>query len=105
LRFFAACRAAVGAACGTAIGATAGCVIGLFLVWPMTTSIDWEPPPRAPFETPWTAIAMLIAGLPVLAAVIAALASPTWLTRSAPSPLASPEPRKPAPTSELEQGT
>ncbi|MEU4228633.1 hypothetical protein AB0F17_30435 [Nonomuraea sp. NPDC026600] len=105
LRFLAACRAAVGAACGTAIGATAGCVIGLFLVWPMTTSADWEPPPRAPFETPWPAIGVLIAGLPVLAAVIAALVSPTWLIRSARtsgrSPLASPEPQKVAPTSEL----
>ena len=105
LRFLASCRAAVGAACGTAIGATAACVIGLFLVWPMTTSIDWEPPPRAPFETPWTAIVTLIAGLPVLAAVIAALASPTRLTRPAPSPLASPEPQKLVPTSELEQET
>lgn len=82
LRFLAACRAAVSAACGTAIGATAGCFIGLCLAWPLTTSTDWEPPPRPPFETPWTAIAILIAGLPVLSAAVAALASPTWLTRS-----------------------
>ncbi|MEU7001454.1 hypothetical protein [Nonomuraea sp. NPDC046570] len=82
LRFLTACRAAVSAACGTAIGATAGCFIGLCLAWPLTTSIDWDPPPRPPFETPWTAIAILIAGLPVLSAAVAALASPTWLTRS-----------------------
>ncbi|MFG1683992.1 hypothetical protein ACGFNP_27745 [Nonomuraea sp. NPDC049269] len=104
LRFLISCRAAVGAACGTAIGATAGCAIGLFLVWPMTTSIDWDPPPRAPFETPWTAIAIPIASLPVLAAVIAALVSPTWLIRSARTsirgPLTAPEPQKIAPTSE-----
>ncbi|MFF3670640.1 hypothetical protein [Microtetraspora malaysiensis] len=47
----------------------------------MTASIGWDPPPRAPFETPWPAIAALIAALPVLAAAIAVFASP-WLTRS-----------------------
>ncbi|MFJ2029730.1 hypothetical protein [Streptosporangium sp. NPDC087985] len=96
LRFFIACRAAFSAACGTAMGASAGCVIGLLLVWPMTTSIDWDPPPRAPFEIPWTPIVALVAGLPVLAAAIAALASPRWLIRSnlssrpAPSTLSAP---------------
>lgn len=83
LRLLVTRRAAVTGACGTAIGATAGCAIGLCLVWPMTTSSDWDPPPRPPFETPWPAIALLIAALPVLAAVITALTSPTSLTRPA----------------------
>ncbi|WP_405150399.1 hypothetical protein OG589_17555 [Sphaerisporangium sp. NBC_01403] len=104
LRFFVACRAAFSAACGTAMGASAGFVIGLLLVWPMTTPIDWDPPPRAPFETPWTPIAVLVVGLPVLAGVIAALASPRWLTRSdltsRPTPPTSPGPRLTSPTSE-----
>ncbi|MEV0351311.1 hypothetical protein AB0H88_36515 [Nonomuraea sp. NPDC050680] len=102
LRFLVSCRAAVSAACGTAIGATAGCVIGLCLIWPMTASIDWEPTPRAPFETPWPAIVALIAALPVLAAATAVLASPAWLTRLSRAlrrgPSAAPEPQEGAPT-------
>ncbi len=100
LRFFVACRAAFSAACGTATGAFAGCVIGLLLVWPMTTSIDWDPAPRVPFETPWASIAALVAGLPVLAAAIAALAGPGWLTRSdlTSTPSASARPRSAPPT-------
>ncbi|GGK90333.1 hypothetical protein Sme01_53530 [Sphaerisporangium melleum] len=105
LRFLNGWRAAFRAACGTVIGLAAGCVIGLSLAWPMTTYVDWEPaPPRAPFETPWTAIAVLAAGLPVLAAAIATLAPPTWLTRPArasrPGLSASPEPGRVAPAPE-----
>jgi hypothetical protein len=104
LRFFVACRVAFSEACGMAMGASAGCVIGLLLVWPMTTSIDWDPPPRAPFETPWTPIALLVVGLPVLAGAIAALASPRWLTRSdltsRPTPSTSPGSQWASPTSE-----
>ncbi|MEU6713938.1 hypothetical protein ABZ897_20915 [Nonomuraea sp. NPDC046802] len=68
----------------------------------MTASIDWEPSPRAPFETPWPAIVALIAVLPVLGAATAVLASPAWLTRLSRAlrrgPLAAPEPQKGAPT-------
>ncbi|SDL46746.1 hypothetical protein SAMN05421874_12228 [Nonomuraea maritima] len=100
-RFLLACRAALSAACGTAIGAIAGCVVGLCLIWPMTISVSWETPPRAPFETPWPAIATLIVALPVLAAAIAVLALPAWLTRSSRAlgrgPSAPPEPQKGAP--------
>ncbi|MER5625123.1 hypothetical protein ABT061_29230 [Streptosporangium sp. NPDC002544] len=103
LRSLVACRAAFSAACGTAMGASAGCVIGLLLAWPMTAPIDWDPPPRAPFETPWTPIAILVAGLPILAAAIAALASPRWLTRldltSSPMLPTSPGSRWASPTS------
>ncbi|NAS21278.1 hypothetical protein GT755_06210 [Herbidospora sp. NEAU-GS84] len=82
LRFFVGCRAAFSAALGTAMGACAGCVIGLLLAWPMTAPIDWDPAPRAPFETPWALIAALVVGLPAFAAAIAAFAPVRWLTRS-----------------------
>lgn len=84
LRLFAACRAGLSAACGTGMGATAGCAIGLLLVWPMTVSIDWEPVPRVPFETPWSWISALVVGLPFVAAVVAGLCSPGMTTRSVP---------------------
>lgn len=84
LRLFAACRAGLSAACGTGMGAAAGCAIGLLLVWPMTVSIDWEPLPRVPFETPWLWISALVVGLPFVAAAIAGLSSPGMTTRSAP---------------------
>ncbi|WP_405087358.1 hypothetical protein [Microbispora sp. NBC_01389] len=74
LRMLLTCRAAFGAACGTVIGTAVGCVIGLLLAWPMTAPIDWEPPPRAPFETPWALLAALAFGLPVLAAAVTVLA-------------------------------
>ncbi|GAA3122372.1 hypothetical protein GCM10010466_11580 [Planomonospora alba] len=83
LRFLVACRAAAGTACGTVLGAVAGCVIGLLLAWPLTAPIDWDPPPRVPFDTPWELIAALVVGLPVLAAAIAALTSPGQVVRKA----------------------
>ncbi|TDD03071.1 hypothetical protein E1292_22060 [Nonomuraea deserti] len=76
LRMFAASRAGLSMLCGTALGAAAGCVIGLLLAWPSTASVDWEVPPRVSFETPWWAVAALVAGLPVVAGVIAALPRP-----------------------------
>lgn len=69
-----ACRAAFATAFGTVLGTLAGCAIGLLLAWPMTTSIEGDPPPRVSFETPWTLIAALVIGLPALAAGLAALA-------------------------------
>lgn len=71
-RWSAACRAGLAAAIGTAVGVAAGCLIGLLLAWPVTTSSWWEPAPRAGFATPWPSIAALAAGLPVLAAAVAA---------------------------------
>ncbi|MBG0816231.1 hypothetical protein [Planomonospora sp. ID82291] len=85
LRLLVSCRAAYGAACATVTGACAGCVIGLLLAWPMTTSSDWEPLPRVPFDTPWALIAALVVGLPVLAAAVAALAPPGRPTRTGPA--------------------
>ncbi|MEO3890573.1 hypothetical protein [Nonomuraea sp. B5E05] len=82
LRMFAASRSALSMFCGTALGAAAGCVIGLLVAWPSTTSIDWEVPPRVSFETPWWAVATLVAGLPVLAGIIAALPRPRVRGRS-----------------------
>ncbi|MEO3794860.1 hypothetical protein ABGB14_32005 [Nonomuraea sp. B10E15] len=76
LRMFAASRSGLSMFCGTALGAAAGCVIGLLVAWPSTTSIGWEVPQRVSFETPWWAIAGLVAGLPVLAGIIAALPGP-----------------------------
>ncbi|MFC4063022.1 hypothetical protein ACFOWE_32485 [Planomonospora corallina] len=70
------------AACGTVLGVSAGCVIGLLLAWPMTTSYDWDPPPRVSFETPWALIAAMAAGLPALAAVSAAVLPPRWTIRT-----------------------
>ncbi|NUW45023.1 ABC transporter permease [Nonomuraea rhodomycinica] len=78
LRWFVACRAGLVAVCGTVVGAAAGCVMGLRLVWPLTESSEWDAPPRVPFETPWPAIAVLVAGLPVLTAAIAAVLGVTW---------------------------
>ncbi|MGW0592702.1 hypothetical protein [Streptosporangium sp. NPDC002607] len=85
LRSLAACRAGLSAACGTAMGAAAGCTIGLLLVWPMTASVEWDPMPRVAFDTPWSLIAALVVGLPVLAAVIAGLASPGMTARVVPA--------------------
>ncbi|GAA3165992.1 hypothetical protein GCM10010486_35680 [Nonomuraea roseoviolacea subsp. carminata] len=77
LRWFAACHAGLVAACGTVTGAAAGCVMGLQLAWPLTAPGEWESPPRVPFEPPWPAIAVLVAGLPVLVAAIAAVLGTT----------------------------
>ncbi|MBB6346245.1 hypothetical protein FHU36_002754 [Nonomuraea muscovyensis] len=74
LRWFAASRAGLGAACGTVLGAVAGCAVGLSLAWPLTAATgDWEVVPRAGFDTPWTTIAALACGLPVLVAIFAGL--------------------------------
>jgi hypothetical protein len=83
LRVFAASRAGWSMLCGTALGTAAGCVIGLLLAWPMTTSSDWEVLPRVSFQTPWWAMAALVAGLPVLAGIIAALPKPRVSGREA----------------------
>ncbi|MEV3984160.1 hypothetical protein [Nonomuraea sp. NPDC049758] len=71
-----ACRAALAAACGAVPGAAAGCVAGLLLAWPFTASVDWDPVPRVPFETPWSSIALAAVALPVLAAAVALLLRP-----------------------------
>ncbi|MFC7039196.1 hypothetical protein [Nonomuraea rubra] len=68
-RLLTACRAALAAACGAVPGAVAGCVVGLLLAWPFTTSIDWDPPPRVPFDTPWALIGLQTVAVPLLAAV------------------------------------
>lgn len=79
----AARRAALAAALGTVVGVAAGCLAGLLLAWPVTTSSAWEPPPRAGFATPWPWIAALAAGLPVLAAAVAAPVFTARVRRSA----------------------
>ncbi|MEU1393501.1 MULTISPECIES: hypothetical protein [unclassified Nonomuraea] len=71
-----ACRAALAAACGAVPGAAAGCVAGLLPAWPFTASVDWDPVPRVPFETPWSSIALAAVALPVLAAAVALLLRP-----------------------------
>ncbi|MFF4192585.1 hypothetical protein [Nonomuraea sp. NPDC001831] len=71
-----ACRAALAAACGAVPGAAAGGVAGLLLAWPFTTSVDWDPAPRVPFETPWSSIVLLAVAIPVLAAAVALLLGP-----------------------------
>lgn len=76
VRLLTACRAALAAGCGAIPGAAAGYVIGLLLSLPSTTSADWDPPPRAPFETPWASIVLLTAALPLLAAAFALLLRP-----------------------------
>ncbi|WP_219468025.1 hypothetical protein [Nonomuraea rhizosphaerae] len=76
LRMFAASRAGVSMFCGTAFGAAAGCVMGWLLAWPFTASSGWDEMPRVSFETPWWAVAALVAGLPVLAGIIAAVPKP-----------------------------
>ncbi|MEU7886583.1 hypothetical protein AB0B54_13860 [Microbispora bryophytorum] len=75
--------AALAAGIGTAVGVAAGCLAGLLLAWPVTTSSAWEPPPRAGFATPWPWIAALAAGLPVLAAAVAAPVFTARMRRSA----------------------
>ncbi|MCK2215576.1 hypothetical protein MF672_017540 [Actinomadura sp. ATCC 31491] len=76
VRALTACRAALAAASGTVTGAVVGCVAGLLLAWPFTASVDWEAPPRVPFETPWVLIVVLAAALPLLAAGLALLGRP-----------------------------
>ncbi|KAB8194755.1 hypothetical protein FH608_016415 [Nonomuraea phyllanthi] len=72
-RWFCASRAGVTALCGAVLGAVAGCPIGILLLWPLTVRTAWEEPVRVPFETPWPAIAAIVAGLPLLAATLGAL--------------------------------
>ncbi|MGW0481955.1 hypothetical protein [Nonomuraea sp. NPDC003214] len=72
-RRYAACRAGLVTACGALPGAAGGAVAGLLLAWPLTTSIEWDVPPRVAFDTPWELVAALAAGLPALAAALAAL--------------------------------
>ncbi|MEV1246172.1 hypothetical protein [Nonomuraea sp. NPDC049750] len=72
-RWFCAFRAGLSALCGTVLGAVAGCPAGMLLLWPLTVRTTWEEPVRVPFETPWPAIVAVIAGLPVLAAVLGVL--------------------------------
>ncbi|WP_344844638.1 hypothetical protein [Nonomuraea dietziae] len=96
VRLFVACRTGFGAACGALMGAAAGYVIGRSLAWPMTASAAWEPIARVPFETPWAAITILVAGIPVLAAAIAAALPPGRTTRPGPAhPLVGPQTKKP----------
>ncbi|MFC5824147.1 hypothetical protein [Nonomuraea insulae] len=73
-RWFCACRAGLSALCGTVLGAVAGCPAGMLLLWPLTAPTTYEEPVRVPFETPWPAIAAVVAGLPLLAALGALLA-------------------------------
>ncbi|NRQ34676.1 hypothetical protein HII36_22975 [Nonomuraea sp. NN258] len=73
LRWFCAARVGLMAWWGAVLGAVAGCAVGMSLLWPLTMPSGWDDPPRVPFETPWTAIAAIVAGLPLLAAVLGAL--------------------------------
>ncbi|MFI6318334.1 hypothetical protein ACIBG8_12480 [Nonomuraea sp. NPDC050556] len=45
---------------GAALGGLTGCAIGLLHSWPATTSADWDPPPRVPFETPWLLVVVVV---------------------------------------------
>ncbi|MBN6052868.1 hypothetical protein JYK22_13100, partial [Nonomuraea sp. RK-328] len=72
-RWFGASRAGLAALCGTVLGAVAGCPIGMALRWPLTAPGTWDSPARLPFETPWTTVAAVVVGLPVLAAVFGAV--------------------------------
>ncbi|MEV4562623.1 hypothetical protein AB0K12_02500 [Nonomuraea sp. NPDC049419] len=83
-RLLMATRTLTTSLCATAMGAVTGAVIGLLLLWPATTSSAWDPPPRAPFNTPWPTITALLLALPVLTAATAALIPLTpWFTRTA----------------------
>ncbi|MEV4804803.1 hypothetical protein AB0K18_32795 [Nonomuraea sp. NPDC049421] len=75
-RLLTATRTLTTSLCATALGAVTGVVIGLLLLWPATTSSAWDPPPRAPFNTPWPTITALLLALPVLTATIATLTPP-----------------------------
>ncbi|MEV0145695.1 MULTISPECIES: hypothetical protein [unclassified Nonomuraea] len=72
-RWFCAFRAGLSALCGTVLGAIAGCPAGMLLLWPLTAPTTWDDPARVPFETPWPAIVVVVAGLPLLAAALSAL--------------------------------
>ncbi|GAA2846648.1 hypothetical protein [Nonomuraea rubra] len=72
-RWFRASRAGLSALFGTVLGAIAGVPAGMLLLWPLTMRTTWEEPERVPFETPWPAITAVVAGLPLLAAALAAL--------------------------------
>ncbi|PZG21225.1 hypothetical protein [Nonomuraea aridisoli] len=67
-RWFCASRAALCALWGTVLGAVTGCIAGRLLWWPLTVPTTWDEPVRVPFETPWLAIAAVVAGLPLLSA-------------------------------------
>jgi hypothetical protein len=69
LRGLAACRAGLRAALGSLLGGVAGSVIGVLVAWTTTAPIDWDPPPRAPFDTPWPLIIAFALGPPVIATV------------------------------------
>jgi hypothetical protein len=85
-RWFCAFRAGLSALCGTVLGMVAGCPAGMLLLWPLTVRTTWDEPVRVPFETPWSAIVAMVAGLPLLAAALGALLArvqlhaPTTLT-------------------------
>ncbi|WP_433508724.1 hypothetical protein ACQP2T_32550 [Nonomuraea sp. CA-143628] len=72
-RWFCSFRSGLSALCGTVLGAVAGCPAGMLLLWPLTVRTTWEEPGRVPFETPWPAIAAVVAGLPLLAAALGAV--------------------------------
>ncbi|MEV0161297.1 hypothetical protein [Nonomuraea fuscirosea] len=72
-RLFCAFRAGVSALCGTVLGAVLGCAAGIALLWPLTVRGGWEDPARVSFETPWTVVVAVVAGIPVLAAVLGAV--------------------------------
>ncbi|WP_344471696.1 hypothetical protein [Nonomuraea monospora] len=94
-RWFCASRAGLSALCGTVLGAVAGCPAGMLLLWPLTMPTTWEAPVRVPFETPWTAIVAIVAGLPVLAAALGAILArehPHGPTRAASRPDSGPAP-------------
>jgi hypothetical protein len=73
LRMYVACRTWLAAACGTTLGVAAGSVTGLLLALPKPAQIGWDSLPRWAFDAPWSPIAALVVGFPVLAAALAAL--------------------------------
>jgi hypothetical protein len=85
LRMYVACRTWLAAACGTTLGVAAGSVTGLLLALPKPAQIGWDSLSRWAFDAPWSPIAALVVGFPVLAAALAALLPPGSRPRVRPS--------------------
>ncbi|GAB2916567.1 hypothetical protein GCM10027203_15210 [Nonomuraea fastidiosa] len=64
--------------CSTALGGLIGIGVGL-CVLRAKNAYSLEPAPLPSFS-PWPAVTALLAGLPVLTALAAALLPPSWLT-------------------------
>lgn len=78
LRLLTAARALTASLCSTALGGLIGIGVGL-CVLRAKNAYSLEPAPLPSFS-PWPAVTALLAGLPVLTALAAALLPPSWLT-------------------------